>query len=113
MGFKPQINGVITGAPVHGTTLEVYTATMTWLESVGIMDLISSGAQIQIVGQTGIALDVLDVGDISIYPHKGDLTLMASGGHVKILDLPSTPGHIVPAGFSGTKTIDGVEVPYI
>jgi hypothetical protein len=49
----------------------------------------------------------------AIDAYAGGLTIGATGGVVAINNLATTPGPIAPpANFSGTKTIDGVEVPY-
>lgn len=45
--------------------------------------------------------------------YAGGLTLQSTGGVTVLLDLAQTPGAIAPpANFSGTITINGVEVPY-
>jgi hypothetical protein len=49
--------------------------------------------------------------DIDAY--AGGLTIGATGGVVALNNLATNPGAIAPpAFFAGTKTIDGVEVPY-
>jgi hypothetical protein len=81
--------------------------------SAGSVFLDANGGQATMYGSQGFNVAGEDAFASIIEGMNGGLTIQSTGGILTLSDLANTPGAIAPpANFSGTLTINGVEVPY-
>lgn len=86
--------------------LQTHSGVATITINDGVNDVIALSA-------LAVTIDGDDTLPSYFEGYAGGLTLQSTGGTTVLLDLAQTPGAIAPpANFSGTITINGVEVPY-
>jgi len=108
--------GIITGGilTIDANVIDIDSRTSINIDADGIVLTCPTGigSSIQMSADSfNIYGDDMAASDIDGY--GGGLSIESTGGALTLNDLPQTPGAIAPpANFSGTITLNGVEIPY-